>query len=258
MLTAVAALLMWAQTASPASSVPTIPGTVLPPAPQPATAWIDIKAPLGLGGPNTTTALFEAAIWAYYDQNAECDKPARGIPSKRLIAKHIRSIIDACMPFGGMEPDWYLMACLLFSEGNGHMKGNSPSGEQTYGPYCSTILEARMTTQRWSWMGCPRTNAGIIEKLETDPAWAALVMRGTWQRLLEEQKGNRITALNCYKMGGEGVRRNTFNENGKRVRQPWELSTWRQFVWRLSQLACLREQLMMGGTVPRCACTLRP
>ena len=76
--------------------------------------------------------------------------------------------------------------------------------------------------------------------------------------LLEEQKGNRITALNCYKMGGEGVRRNTFNENGKRVRQPWELSTWRQFVWRLSQLACLREQLMMGGTVPRCACTLRP
>lgn len=254
----IAALLMWANAASAAPSIPTIRGTVLPPAPPPATAWIDIPAPLGMGGPKTATALFEAAVWAHYDQTVECDKPSRGIPSKKTITKHVKGIIAACEPFGSMEPDWYLMACLLFSEGNGHMKGNSPSGEQTYGPYCHTILEVRMTAQRWPWMGCPRSGAGIIEKLETDPAWAALIMRGTWQRLLEEQRGNRITALNCYKMGGEGVRRATYNENGIRVRQPWELAPWRRFVRDLSQLACLREQLMMSETVSRCACTPRP
>jgi hypothetical protein len=211
-----------------------------------------------MGGPRTATALFEAVVWAHFDHVADCEKPTRGIPGKRTITRHIRGIIAACEPFGGMEPDWYLMACLLFSEGGGHMKKTSPAGEQTYGPYCATILEARTTAQRWSWMGCPRTNDGIIERLETDPAWAALIMRGTWQRLLEEQQGNRIIALNCYKMGGEGVRRNTFNDYGKRVRQPWELSPWRNFVKDLSQLACLREQLMMSEIVPRCACTPRP
>jgi hypothetical protein len=262
MLIAVIALLMWVKTASAAPSVVVTLQLVDPPSlstPLPAaTAWIDIRAPLGIGGPQTATALFEATVWAHFDQVHECDAPTRGIPGKRLIAKHICAIIESCSPFGGMESDWYLMACLLFSEGGGHMKKTSPTGEKTYGPYCATILEARVTSQRWSWMGCPRSDAGVIERLETDPAWAALIMRGTWQRLLEEQRGNRITALNCYKMGGEGVRRNTFSESGKRIRQPWELSPWRYFVRDLSRLACLREQLMVSGTVSRCACIPRP
>jgi hypothetical protein len=226
--------------------------TMAPPAPS-VTNWLDTPAPLNMGGPRTTTALFEAVVWSYYDMTKKCTQPTRGIPSRRVISKHIPAIIKACEPFGGRESDWYLMLGLLLSEGGGFMAENSNPAEKTYGPYCSMIVVVRMTCEMWPWMGCPRTDAGIRLKVETDPFWAAQVTRGTWQRLLEEQRGDRVTALTCYKMGTAGARNACF-QDGKRVRQPWELRVWRRFTEDLSILACLRDHLSMSGTVPDCAC----
>jgi len=163
----------------------------------------------------------------------------------------IESSCDRFWP--GNEEALYRMLGLLISEGNGIMKDNSPKGEKTHGPYCESVEEVREVAGKGSLhpdIPCPRSAVAIIEKLETEPEWAALVCAAIVKQYDREQGGDQIRGTLVYKIGGARLKSIVDDHPGVAVTN---IRAWKEMAKRMDYVRCLRDRLMIGNT-PLCGC----
>lgn len=198
----------------------------------------------------SATVLFEEALVARKEDMRLCDKPVdMRVPSSKLMRVHAKSIIKACWYFWGDDPSaWYMMGYLLMSEGGGNMDHTAPRGEKTYGPYCNTVEEVRTTVAEYKWIGCPKSKYDIIDKLENDPAWAALITAGTIFRAVRRSCGDRMCGILRYKMGD-----GRFAEVTKK-KAPEETEVWKATSKEQTRLLCIRDRILSGGIIYPCQC----
>jgi hypothetical protein len=203
-----------------------------------------------LSAPSSASAIFEATTWLHYSESRTCERPARGIPGRAIVRLHIRGILTACARFWPGE-EWapYRMLTVLISEGNGHLDGNAPPGEKTYGPYCTTVEEVRSTCSTFRDIPCPRPAWEIKELLCERPEWAALVTAGTLWRYDRAQGGDRMLGTLMYKLGDRRLRDSAEAAGGVQ-----ELRSWRQFSDRLTRVFCLRDRVLVSGPYAPCGC----
>lgn len=224
---------------------------ILSVAPAKAEPWAleVLNAPLS----TSATVLFDETVWLYYEECRACIKPRRGIPAKSVIRAHVRGIVAACQRFWPKE-EWamYRMLVLRLSEGNGHMSGNAPPGEPTFGPDCMSVGEVRATSSLFPdlYRDCPRTRAGIIERLEASSAFASMMLAGTLYRYDMAQGGDRIFGTLMYKMGATGLSRALDAAPGRSITA---LGPWKALNTMLERVLCLRSRIIMNTRYP-CGC----
>jgi hypothetical protein len=218
-----------------------VPAVTLPPfAPPP---FVEVR-PSAL----SSSAILEGVVWNHYREERVCWKPARGLPLTVTVKRHIRGIVAASGRWWpGEEWAMYRLLVILLSEGDGHMNGNSPPKERTYGPYCATLEEVRSTCSAFPDLKAPRANWEAKEKLGTDPEWAALIAAGTLWRYDLAQGGDRIRGTLMYKMGAEGLRRALESV------PIMELRVWKQTRRGWDRVLCLRDRVILNNTV-MCGC----
>ena len=130
------------------------------------------------------------------------------------------------------------------------MEKNSPRSEKTYGPYCSSLVEVRMACEEYSWIKCPRAGWQIIDKLQEDPSWAALVAAAIINRCDRMQGGDRILGTLMYKYGDRGLNRALKRNDGKVA----ECREWIKFHCELSRILCLMSYVMAQDQYIPCRC----
>jgi len=200
--------------------------------------------------PWTATELFESTVQLHFEEARDCWKQPR-IPGPRTIVKEIRGMLAASSRFWpGDEGAPYRLLAVMVSESGGNTRNTAKPLEPSYGPWCGTVDEAREAGRLFPDIGCPRGRDAIVERLQADPDWAAMVCGATLWRYDRAENGDQVLGLLIYKYGPAGLRR-ALMDTGKIAA---DLPVWRHYMACLTWIRCLRDRLICDSTPP-CGCS---
>jgi hypothetical protein len=206
----------------------------------------------------SATVVFESTVQLHFAEARDCWRQQK-MPGPKTIAREIRGMVSATDRFwqGDMMAPYRLTAVMV-SESGGNTRNTSKPNEPSYGPWCGTVDEARESTRIFPDIGCPRHTTDIIERLQSDPEWAAMVAAATLYRYDRAQRGDQMYGLLMYKFGVTGLGRAIRNLQGLDANAPVSnLKVWKHFDGCLSWILCLRARVLMRSTPP-CGCLAPP
>jgi len=200
--------------------------------------------------PWSSTALFDSVVRLHFDEARDCWKQSR-LPGPRTVGREIRGMVLASDRFWPLDTDApYRMMAVMVSESGGNTRNTAKPNEPSYGPWCGTVDEAREAHRLFPDIACPRLRDDVIERLQTDPEWAALVTGAALWRYDRAQGGDRVRGLLLYKFGAEGLRRACARLGELPIT---DLPVWRHYASCLAWVTCLRDRVLMNATPP-CGC----
>lgn len=202
------------------------------------------------GGPWSATVLFESTVQLHFVEAKNC-WGQRKLPSQRMIQREIRGMLQGCDRFWpGDESAPYRLMTVMITESGGNTRNTAKPQEHSYGPWCGTPDECRETHRLHPDIPCPRSKGEIVERLESDPEWAALVACATIWRYDRAQGGDQIMGLLTYKFGTQGLC-NALARLGDHP--PTDLAVWQHTATCFAWVRCLRDRVMVDSTPP-CGC----
>ena len=197
------------------------------------------------GGPASSTGMFEAVVSAYSLEAKECHKPDR-ILSERGQKRLAEAINSACARVWPSDPDradW--MFALKLTETYVGPSFRTARTEQTFGPWCLTVFEAREAAKVLG-LSLPRASTAVIDVLQDDYRVSALL--AAWTLMAYEHTArDRVRGLLIYKYGPTGLMRALDASTGPVT----ELWPWVRFAARLAEIKCVRDRLAL---VMPCTC----
>ena len=172
----------------------------------------------------SSSVFFQDVMLEYYRKATLC-KQIDYFPTRNRIIKLANAIWTACegQPTLGTwvsstnapGPEWrpYYMFALMMTESGCKSHNTSKPSEKTYGPWCGSVTEVRGVCYAKK-MSCPRYSADIVEKLQNDLPWAALMALKAWEYYASDSKGDIMYGLMCYKYGMGKFGQIMSNNNG--------------------------------------------
>lgn len=217
-------------------------------------AGTPISSSIFLTAQLSSSVFFQNFALEYYRRAEKC-KQLEYIPSRNRILKVTNAIWIACQvpPEIGTwipskdtpGPEWrpYYMFTLMMSESGGKSRNTSKPSEKTYGFCCGSITEARGVCYVKQ-MPCPKYNADVIEKLQNDLPWAALISLKAWEYYSLGCKGNIMAGLMCYKYGPSKFADLMLDYNGNMK----SCEQYGSFMRRLDSVKCILTQMGFADT----------